>query len=89
MVTRGNGLEDLKYPFPILLDVHGKLGTHFKMFDDEKQKEVSCFIGIGIKGGKLFELKNFEKMDAVAEEILKCLEQEVEVENFSYFESLQ
>ena len=81
MVIRDeNGLEQLKYPFPILLDVHGKLGTHFHMFDDKEQKEVSGFIGIGIEGETLFEfeLKNDENiasdMDTVAMMIKKCLE---------------
>ena len=58
MVIRDeNGLEQLKYPFPIVLDVHGKLGTHFHMFDDKNQnrKEVSAFVGIGIEGETLFE----------------------------------
>ena len=58
----------------IILDVHGELGTHFQMFDDKEQKEVSSFIGIGIKGEKLFELKDYENMDVVAMMIKKCLE---------------
>ena len=69
-----NSLEQLKYPCPILLDVHGKLGTHFQMFDDKNQTEVSAFIGIGIEGEKLFELKDYENMDIVAMMIKHCLE---------------
>ena len=69
-----NSLEQLKYPCPILLDVHGKLGTHFHMFDDKDQREVSAFIGIGIEGEMLFELKNYENMDIVAMMIKHCLE---------------
>ena len=69
-----NSLEQLKYPCPILLDVHGKLGTHFQMFDDKNQTEVSAFIGIGIEGEKLFELKDYENMDIVAKMIKHCLE---------------
>ena len=69
MVTREkNSLEQLKYPFPILLDVHGLLGNQY---------EVSTFIGIGIEGEKLFEieLKNTAfDMDNVARRIKKCLE---------------
>ena len=42
MVVRDeNSLEQLKYAFPILLEVHGKLGT---------RHPVSTFIGIGIEG---------------------------------------
>ena len=75
MVIRDeNSLEQLKYPFPILLDVHGKLGTHFQMFDEKDQTEVSAFIGIGIEGEKLFELKDDENMDIVAMMIKRCLE---------------
>ena len=74
MVIDENGLEQLEYPFPIIRDVHGELGTHFQMFDDKEQKEVSSFIGIGIKGEKLFELKDYENMDVVAMMIKKCLE---------------
>merc|ERR1719331_2867735 len=81
MVIRDeNGLEQLKYPFPILLDVYGEIGTHFHMFDDKEQKEVSAFIGIGIEGETLFEieLKNDEitasDMDIVAMMIKKYLE---------------
>ena len=79
MVIRDeNSLEQLKYPFPIMLDVHGKLGTHFQMFDDKKKKEISTFIGIGIGGEKLFEFDNangnFENMDTLAMMIKKSLE---------------
>ena len=80
VIREENGLEQLKYPFPILLDVHGKLGTHFHMFDDKDQKEVSAFVAIGIEGETLFEyeLKNDENtasdMDIVAMMIKKCLE---------------
>ena len=47
------------------------------MFDDKEQKEVSSFIGIGIKGEKLFELKekDYENIDLVAMMIKKCLEE--------------
>ena len=74
MVIRDeNSLEQLKYPFPIILDVHGKLGTRYP---------VSTFIGIGIEGEQLFEfeLKTDENtttasdMDRVAMMIKKCLE---------------
>ena len=74
MVVRDeNSLEQLKYAFPILLDVHGKLGTRYP---------VSTFIGIGIEGEQLFEfeLKTDENtttasdMDRVAMMIKKCLE---------------
>ena len=74
VVREENSLEQLKYPCPIILDVHGMLGTHFEMFDDKNEKEVSSFIGIGIKGEKLFELKDYENMDIVAMMIKKCLE---------------
>ena len=78
VVLDENSLEQLKYPFPIVLDVHGKLGTHFQMFDDEKKKEISTFIGIGIEGEKLFEFDNangnFENMDTLAMMIKKSLE---------------
>ena len=79
MVIRDeNSLEQLKYPFPIVLDVHGKLGTRFQMFDDKKKKEISTFIGIGIGGEKLFEFDNangnFENMDTLAMMIKKSLE---------------
>ena len=75
MVIRDeNSLEQLKYPCPILLDVYGKLGTHFQMFDDKNQTEVSAFIGIGIEGEKLFELKDYENMDIVAKMIKHYLE---------------
>ena len=81
MVIRDeNGLEQLKYPFPILLDVHGELGTHFNLFDIKDQKEVSAFVGIGIEGETLFEFKleNDENtatnMDNVAMMIKKCLQ---------------
>ena len=74
MVIRDeNSLEQLKYPCPIILDVHGKLGTRYP---------VSTFIGIGIEGEQLFEfeLKTDENtttasdMDRVAMMIKKCLE---------------
>ena len=73
MVIRDeNGMEQLKYPFPIVLDVHGKLGTRYP---------VSTFIGIGIEGEQLFEfeLKTDENttasdMDIVAMMIKNCLE---------------
>ena len=74
MVVRDeNGLEQLKYPFPIVLDVHGKLGTRYP---------VSTFIGIGIEGEQLFEFKlktdekttNASDMDIVAMMIKNCLE---------------
>ena len=74
VVREENSLEQLKYPCPIILDVHGKLGTHFGMFDDKDEKEVSSFIGIGVKGTRLFELKDYENMDNVAMVIKKCLE---------------
>ena len=80
VIREENGLEQLKYPCPILLDVHGELGTHFHMFDDKDQKEVSAFVAIGIEGETLFEyeLKNDENtasdMDIVAMMIKKCLE---------------
>ena len=74
MVIRDeNSLEQLKYAFPILLDVHGKLGTRY---------QDSTFVGIGIEGEQLFEfeLKTDENtttasdMDRVAMMIKKCLE---------------
>ena len=69
MVTREkNSLEQLKYPFPILLDVHGLLGNQY---------QISTFIGIGIEGEKLFEIEvknNTDCMDNVARRIKKCLE---------------
>ena len=80
VIREKNSLEQLKYPFPILLDVHGILGTLFHMFDDKDQKEVSAFVAIGIEGETLFEfeLKNDENtasdMDIVAMMIKKCLE---------------
>ena len=73
VIREENGLEQLKYPCPIILDVHGELGTHFQVFDDKEQKEVSSFIGIG-KGSKLFEIKDYKNMDIVAMMIKKCLE---------------
>merc|ERR1719221_999063 len=73
VIREENSLEHgLKYPCPIVLDVHGKLGTHFQMFDDKEQKEVFCFLGIGIEGSKLFEL-HCEDMDIVAREIKKLI----------------
>ena len=74
VVREENSLEQLKYPCPIILNVYGKLGTQFQMVDDKDEKEVSSFIGIGIEGQKLFELKNCEKMDLVAMRIKNCLE---------------
>ena len=74
VIREENSLEQLKYPCPIILDVHGMLGTHFDLFDDKDENEVSSFIGIGIKGEKLFELKDYEDMDLVAMMIKKCLE---------------
>ena len=74
MVSRDeNSLEQLKYPCPILLDVHGKLGTHFHLSDDKDQKNHPAFLGIGIEGEKLFELKDYENMDIVAMMIKHCL----------------
>ena len=74
VIREENSLEQLKTPCPIILDVHGMLGTHFDLFDDKDENEVSSFIGIGIKGEKLFELKDYENMDLVAMMIKKCLE---------------
>ena len=74
VIREENSLEQLKYPCPIILDVHGMLGTHFDLFDDKDVKEVPSIIGIGIKGEKLFELKDYEDMDLVAMMIKKCLE---------------
>ena len=58
VVREENSLEQLKYPCPIILDVHGKLGTQY-------QGSASTFVvGIGIDGVKLFEfeVKNDENI---------------------------
>ena len=73
VIREENSLEQIKYPCPIILDVHGKLGTQY-------QGSASTFVvGIGIDGVKLFEfeVKNDENiasnMDLVAMMIKYCL----------------
>ena len=74
MVIRDeNSLEQLKIPCPIVLDVHGELGTRFQMFDDKRKKEVSSFIGIGVEGEKLFQYED-GNMDVLAAMIKHLLE---------------
>ena len=74
VIREENSLEQLKTPCPIILDVHGKLGTQY-------QGSTSTFIvGIGIEAEQLFEfeVKNDENiasnMDVVAKMIKYCLE---------------
>ena len=76
VIREENSLEQLKTPCPIILDVHGKLGTQY-------QGSTSTFIvGIGIEGSQLFEfeVKNDENiasnMSNVAMMIKYCLDLE-------------
>ena len=77
VVRKENSLEQLNIPCPLILDVHGKLGTQY---------QASTFIvGIGIDGRKLFEFevkndKNIESNMMICAMMIKdCLDHWVEI----------